>query len=243
MRKIDPLLLRRDARVEAFRPRAIPNPPTAHNLHHPHAPHPAMAVNGNNKRERILAAGLRLFANQTYQAVTMDKVAETAGVAKGTLYLYFPSKEALYLGILSDGLDTVSKRYQATRDARQDVATRLRNAIEITIRFYDERRDLLRLIATEEPRLAEARNRLIQSSRERGYVFYTTLIEEGMRAGVFGHTDSRAATLAILGAIRSVLLYYGANRPAEDVSEELGDFFLKGLLSRPQPNHRGEHRK
>ena len=36
----------------------------------------------------------------------MDRVAEAAGVAKGTLYLYFPSKEALYLGILSDGLDT-----------------------------------------------------------------------------------------------------------------------------------------
>jgi len=204
---------------------------------------PIAATNGNNKRERILAAGLRLFANQTYQAVTMDRVAESAGVAKGTLYLYFPSKEALYLGILSDGFETIGRRYQATLDATQDVATRLRNAIDVSIRFYDERRDLLRLIATEEPRLAEARNRLIQSSRERGYVFYTTLIEEGMRAGVFGKTDSRAATLAILGAIRSVLLYYSGTRPAEGISEELGDFFLKGLLSRGTGNHRTEHRQ
>jgi AcrR family transcriptional regulator len=196
-----------------------------------------------NKRERILAAGLRLFANQTYQAVTMDRVAEAAGVAKGTLYLYFPSKEALYLGILSDGLETVSKRYQATNDTRQDVAARLRRAIEVSIQFYDERRDLLRLIATEEPRLAEARNRLIQTWRERGFVFFTTLIEEGMRTGVFGHTDSRAATLAILGGIRSVLLYYGATRPAQSISAELGDFFLKGLITRGNGNHRAEHRQ
>ena len=206
------------------------------------SPPPAIG-NGNNKRERILAAGLRLFANQTYQAVTMDRVAETAGVAKGTLYLYFPSKEALYLGILSDGLETVSKRYQAKMDMRQDVAARLRHAIEVTIQFYDERRDLLRLIATEEPRLAEARNRLIQNWRERGYVFYTTLIEEGMRAGVFGRTDSRLATLALLGAIRSVLLNYGAERPAENISEELSEFFLKGLMSRPAGNHRAEQRQ
>src|SRR5580692_3275112 len=136
------------------------------------------AQNGANKRDRILAAGLRLFANETYQAVTMDRVAEAAGVAKGTLYLYFPSKEALYLGILSDGLETVSKRYQAKMDTRQDVAARLRHAIDVTIQFYDERRDLLRLISTEEPRLAEARNRLIQNWRERGYIFYTSLIEE-----------------------------------------------------------------
>src|ERR1700719_1511113 len=231
MRKFDSSLLRRGATPDAYAPRANNNAPSA------------AISNGNNKRERILAAGLRLFANQTYQSVTMDRVAETAGVAKGTLYLYFPSKEALYLGILSDGLETVSKRYQATTDTREDVGERLRRAIDVTIQFYDERRDLLRLIATEEPRLAEARNRLIQNWRERGYVFYTTLIEEGMRAGVFARTDSRLATLALLGAIRSVLLNYGAERPAENISEELGDFFLKGLMSRPQGNHRAEQRQ
>jgi AcrR family transcriptional regulator len=199
--------------------------------------------NGHNKRERILAAGLRLFANETYQAVTMDRVADAAGVAKGTLYLYFPSKEALYLGILGDGLETVSKRYQATNDNRQDVGVRLRRAIDVTIQFYDERRDLLRLIATEEPRLADARNRLIQNWRERGYVFYTTLIEEGMRTGAFGQTDSRAATLAILGGIRSVLLYYGTTRPAQSISQELGDFYLRGLVLRGQSGARTEHRQ
>src|SRR5580704_7196731 len=110
MRKLDSSQLHRGAGAESFAQRTTHSPPV---------------TNGNNKRERILAAGLRLFANQTYQAVTMDRVAETAGVAKGTLYLYFPSKEALYLGILSDGLETVSKRAQATVDPRQDVAERL----------------------------------------------------------------------------------------------------------------------
>ena len=227
MRKADSSLIRRGSSPDTFAPR----------INHSEA-----TSNGNNKRDRILAAGLRLFANQTYQAVTMDRVAEAAGVAKGTLYLYFPSKEALYLGILSDGLETVSKRYQAS-DNRQDVAERLRRAIEVSIQFYDERRDLLRHIATEEPRLAEARNRLIQTWRERGFVFFTTLIEEGMRTGAFGHTDSRAATLAILGGIRSVLLYYGATRPAQSISEELGDFFLKVLVARAHNGHRAEPRQ
>jgi AcrR family transcriptional regulator len=231
MKKADSSQLRRGAALDTFASRTIPSEINGNG-------------SGNNKRERILAAGLRLFANETYQAVTMDRVAEAAGVAKGTLYLYFPSKEALYLGILSDGLETVSKRYQATNDTRQEVGTRLRRAIDITIQFYDERRDLLRLIATEEPRLADARNRLIQNWRERGYVFYTALIEEGMRTGVFGQIDSRAATLAILGGIRSVLLYYGTTRPAQSISQELGDFYLKGLVARTHAhNHRAEQRQ
>jgi len=47
-----------------------------------------------SKRERILNAGLKLFAHESYQAVTMDRVAQAAAVAKGTLYLYFPSRKS-----------------------------------------------------------------------------------------------------------------------------------------------------
>ena len=70
------------------------------------------------KRLRILASALKLFAQEPYQAVTMDRVAQAAGVAKGTLYLYFPSKDALYLGVVSDGLDTAYRTYQASADPK-----------------------------------------------------------------------------------------------------------------------------
>lgn len=184
-----------------------------------------------SKRERILAAGLALFAHEPYQAVTMDRVAEAAGVAKGTLYLYFPSKDALYLGILTDGLESAHRTYQLGADPRSPVSERLRRAIAISIEFYDQRRDLLRLFATEEPRLSEARNRIIQNSRDRGFNFFASLIEEGVRSGVFSPVDPRLATLSILGSIRSVLLYYGAGRPVSQLSRELADMTLKSLAA------------
>src|SRR5208283_5703190 len=90
------------------------------------------------KRERILGAALKLFAHEPYQAVTMDRVAQTAGVAKGTLYLYFQSKDALYLGVLSDGLDTAYRTYQSSTDPRLPVVERLRRSIELMVEFYDQ---------------------------------------------------------------------------------------------------------
>ena len=159
------------------------------------------------KRERILEAGLKLFANQPYQAVTMDRVAAAAGVAKGTLYLYFQSKEDLYLGILSDGMESMARAYQSTVDPVADVRQRLQHAIRLTIEFYDQRRDLLRLMMTEEPRMAEARNRLREEWRDRGVRFYNSLIEEGIASGAFRSIDARLATYAILGSIRSVMLF------------------------------------
>lgn len=61
---------------------------------------------GADKREAILAAALRLIARLGLHATPMSAVAKAAGVAAGTLYLYFPSKEAminaLYLEVLAD---------------------------------------------------------------------------------------------------------------------------------------------
>src|SRR6266478_1135644 len=137
------------------------------------------------KRERILTAALRLFAHEPYQAVTMDRVAAAANVAKGTLYLYFPSKDALYLGILSDGLDSAYRTQQNSADPKLPLIERMRRSISVTVEFYDQRRDFLRFFATEEPRLAEARNRIIEAARERNFNFFASLIEEGIRGRVF----------------------------------------------------------
>ncbi len=190
------------------------------------------------KRERILASALKLFAHEPYQAVTMDRVADAAGVAKGTLYLYFPSKDALYLGVLSDGLDTAYRTYQSSADPKLPVVERLRRSIGVMVEFYDQRRDFLQFYATEEPRLAEARNRIIEGSRERGFNFFASLIEEGIRAGVFARVDPRLATFTIQGAIRSLLLYYGTSRPVSELSRELGNLMLRSLGASPSQHFR-----
>ena len=51
------------------------------------------------RREQIIAAGLACFARSGYHATTMADVAAQAGVSKGTPYLYFDSKEALFLAL------------------------------------------------------------------------------------------------------------------------------------------------
>jgi AcrR family transcriptional regulator len=54
----------------------------------------------DRRRREILAAALHLLARQPYETITMSAVAAAAGVAKGTLYLYFPTREALFLSLL-----------------------------------------------------------------------------------------------------------------------------------------------
>jgi AcrR family transcriptional regulator len=197
-----------------------------------------MRVEQTPKRERILNAALKLFAHEPYQAVTMDRVAEAAGVAKGTLYLYFPSKDALYLGILSDGLDGAYRVQQSSADPKLPLVERMRRSIAVTVEFYDQRRDFLRFFATEEPRLAEARNRIIEAARERNFNFFASLIEEGIRGRVFSPIDPRLATFAIQGSIRQLLLFYGPSRPVSELSRELGNLMLTALGANSAPTYK-----
>ncbi|MGO9451752.1 MAG: TetR/AcrR family transcriptional regulator [Candidatus Binataceae bacterium] len=206
-------------------------------------PSPAPSNNHGSKRDRILEAGLKLFANEPYQAVTMDRVAELAGVAKGTLYLYFQSKEDLYLGILSDGMETMSRNYQSSVDPNADVKVRLRSAITLSVEFYSQRRDLLRLMMTEEPRMAEARNRIRDEWRDRGVRFFTSLIEEGIQSGAFDINDAHLATYAILGSMRTVMLFYGAQRSADQIGAELGEMLVRGLSAGTSSATSSNHRK
>ncbi|MFK7927586.1 MAG: TetR family transcriptional regulator [Myxococcota bacterium] len=57
------------------------------------------------RRKSILRAAAKLFDKTDVVDLPMSRVAKTARLAKGTLYIYFPTKEALFLALLSDELD------------------------------------------------------------------------------------------------------------------------------------------
>src|SRR4051812_26103556 len=63
-----------------------------------------MRLPDDNKRRQIVATAASMFAQQPYHKVRLDDVAAAAGVGKGTLYVYFQSKEQLYFSIISDGI-------------------------------------------------------------------------------------------------------------------------------------------
>lgn len=68
---------------------------------------------GKDKRDRILDAAQELFADQPFHKVLLSDVAAAASVGKGTLYLYFKSKEDLYLSLLYRGFSDLVERMRA----------------------------------------------------------------------------------------------------------------------------------
>lgn len=109
----------------------------------------------DERRAAILAAALDVFAENGFAAARLDDVAQRAGVAKGTLYLYFPDKEALFEALLQGLVSPVLQRIEVLSEDTALPASAILTGI-LTV-FQTEiigtnRERILRLIISEGPR-------------------------------------------------------------------------------------------
>ena len=112
------------------------------------------------RREAILAAALDEFSAQGFAATRMDDVARRAGVGKGTIYLHFQDKEALFQDLVRTMLVPLVAGLEATRPGDQPVRKLIESFIDLFVRevYNTRRRNVLRLVLTEGqrfPTLAE----------------------------------------------------------------------------------------
>lgn len=75
------------------------------------------AAEQHDHRERIVAAAIEAFKTRSYAEVSVSDIAEAAGMAKGNLYRYFPSKEVLLNAAIETLLDDTTERFQTSLDS------------------------------------------------------------------------------------------------------------------------------
>jgi AcrR family transcriptional regulator len=106
------------------------------------------------RREAILAAALKEFSARGFAATRLDDVARRAKVAKGTIYLYFADKEALFQELIREELSPVVGVLESASQADMPMRALAEQLIEIFAHeiFETHRKDVIRLVITEGPR-------------------------------------------------------------------------------------------
>jgi AcrR family transcriptional regulator len=112
------------------------------------------AEQGAKKRAAILSAALDEFSARGFATARLDDVARRAGVAKGTIYLYFRDKEALFQELVRAELSPVVAALEAAPVADLPLRVVAERLVTIFAReiFTTHRKDVIRLILTEGPR-------------------------------------------------------------------------------------------
>ena len=97
----------------------------------------------------ITAAARSVFAAKGFAEATVDEIAQVAGVAKGTLYLYYRSKRAIYLAAVRSGLEELLVRLRQQLDEASTVEDTIRAFVRTRLTYFDEHRDFFRIYYSE----------------------------------------------------------------------------------------------
>jgi AcrR family transcriptional regulator len=97
------------------------------------------------RHQQILDAAYDVFNQVGFHAATIDQIAERAELAKGTIYIYFKSKEELYFSLLTHGLDILISLLKEMETREPQPERLLEETASTLFRFYKEHRSYFRI--------------------------------------------------------------------------------------------------
>jgi len=180
------------------------------------------------KRAQILRAATDVFSVREFHAVAVDDIATAARVGKGTLYLYFPTKEHLFYATILEALDVLlAELAVATRNRRGKDA--LRAFVACLLDFFWRRRHLAVLMHRYEHKLREPEGVEWRARRAAMVTLARAVIQSEIRTGRFAAAGAALATQMLLALVRAAVLNHRDQDRPERAVELIVNLFLHGL--------------
>lgn len=192
-----------------------------------------MASQKREKYSQILEAAVKVFAEHGFHRSQVSKIAKTAGVADGTIYLYFKRKEDILISLFREKLGELIAKFHASLEKTTGAQEALRNVCKIHFTELENNLDLA--FVTQ----IELRQSSLELRKEIGKIIkpYIVLIErilmQGMEEKVFrGDLDVKLTRLLLFGAMDEVVTSWLISGQKYSLVGQLDGtitFFLKGL--------------
>ncbi|MFZ5910302.1 MAG: TetR/AcrR family transcriptional regulator [Chloroflexota bacterium] len=191
-----------------------------------------MQQRSEETRTRLLEAALKRFANHGYNAASVDDICADAGVSKGAFYHHFPSKQAVFLALLDNWLETVNAGLEAARQATvPETLLRMTEVLPAVLASADERLPMFLefwLQASRDESIWQAAIAPYHRYQE----YFAAFIQQGIQEGSFAPVDPQAIARTVLAMAVGFLLQglldpHGADW--EKVVREGMEVILKGL--------------
>ena len=103
----------------------------------------------SSRRKAIVETAARLFARLGYSDCEMERVATEVGIAKGTLYLYFPGKQDLFFACVDWGMNWMQQTVRAAAETVDDPLRRIGRGIRAYLAFFEEHPEYVELLIQE----------------------------------------------------------------------------------------------
>ncbi len=190
------------------------------------------------KSQNILEATRKVIAKVGFQGANLEMIAKNAGLSKAALYLYFPSKDHLFLRAVEDGFDKMISNVTGAVEETEGVMKKLKRFIAAQLSFMEEHRNFLKALLLE-------RRGLNSGPRDKGFLMlrekahqYTDyaarIIEEGIEGGMFRPLDPRKCAFSLIQLIRGAVVARVIGISDDPLDKEIAhveEIFFRGVLT------------
>ena len=187
-----------------------------------------------NKRDRILRAAIVVFARKGFYTARVSDIARSAGVADGTIYLYFKNKDDILVSLFDERLSKLIETLRVELPPLPDATSRLRRLIQLQIGTMEAHRDLAEVVTVN---LRQSTRLLKQFAAPRFAEYLEVMsgvIHEGQNKKIL-RADVSPMTVArmVFGAIDGLALTWALGNavPGElsKAAEQLANVVVSGL--------------
>lgn len=160
----------------------------------------------NKTKRKIFETSMKLFAEKGYDATSIEEITATVGVAKGTLYYHFSSKEEIFNFLIEEGMKLLQNSIDIKTAKYDNYIDKLKAIILIQIKIVMKYEDLITILLSQFWG-NEARN---QKCKMHIYEYINkieNIVKEGIEKGQIKNGDSKVIASEIYGLICSTLVY------------------------------------
>jgi AcrR family transcriptional regulator len=156
---------------------------------------------GLERKHQLLEAAARLFSTKGYSSTRIADICAEAGVAKGLMYWYFPTKQSLFAELVRTMRQQLRRAQAAAMDPTADALTRIRQGAEASVLFMAEHRAYFALLDVEQTddEVAE----VLRAGSDVYAADVLRLVLEAQREGSLADADPQLYVTGVLGAVSS----------------------------------------
>lgn len=186
------------------------------------------------RRQDILKASLKIFAQKGYNGSTTAEIAREAGVAEGTIFRHFPTKKELLIAVLEPKV--LEGLIQLDKEHREDTPTEFfRRFLSNRLALFKENESLVRLMFAEAQYHIEVREALFKGILGQGISIIRPWFEKGVERGDFRDLPfiptmrSFMGMVIFYGLFGNIFLGLSPKETIQEASDHMLDLFLHGL--------------
>ena len=160
----------------------------------------------NKTKRKIFETSMKLFAEKGYEATSVEDITATVGVAKGTLYYHFSSKEEIFNFLIEEGTKLLLNSVEIKTEKLENYLDKVKAIALIEVKILMKYEDFITILLSQ----FWGKEEINKTCKKQVFKYISKIeqiVEEGMQKGEIKKGDSKAVAAEIYGLICTGLVY------------------------------------